>query len=108
MKKQPKPYYKVRSINKNKGIIFVESMQKSCDLSRLFRQIEVEQFRLNYTRPWRVIYKDASGTDYEIKMDHTRGPKSYLQWDRRYNPSVKTERWHGLAWDNLKNAEFYN
>lgn len=104
MKKQTKPYYKVCSIDKNKGLIFVKSMQKICDFERLFREIESKQSRLDYTKPWRVIYTDASGLDYEIKIDYTRWPSSYLQWDRRYNPCVKTERWHGFMWDDLKNA----
>jgi hypothetical protein len=99
-----KPYYLVSAVDKQQGIIFVEPTvdSRDIDLGRIFRQIESEHYKPNHMKPWRVIYKNMFGVDYEVKLDHSRWPRSYAQWDRRYNPDVKTEKWHGHMWDTLK------
>ena len=101
-----KPCYIATAIDRDKNMIFVESRwtSKEADLSRLFREVESKHYKPHYTIPWRVIYKNAFGVDYEVKLDHTRWPRSYSQWDRRYNPYVKTERWHGHMWDTLEES----
>jgi hypothetical protein len=99
-----KPYYLVSAVDKHQGMIFIEPVDNSpnVNLGRIFRQIESNHYKPEWLKPWRVIYKNAFGIDYEVKLDHTRWPRSYSQWDRRYNPDVKVERWHGHMWDALK------
>ena len=98
-----KPCYIVSSTDRAKNIIFVESRQPSqeADLSRVFREVESQQYNPNRNGPWRVIYKTNFGVEHEVKLAHT-WPRSYENWDRRYNPEVTTEKWHGHVWDALK------
>jgi hypothetical protein len=99
-------YYRVSEINRSKGVIFIESVKpiEDTDLSRTFREIEIVHYK-KIRKPWRVICKDSFGLDYEVSLDTTKWPNSYLNWDRRYNPDVKITRWHGHAWDTLKGIQ---
>ena len=98
-----KPCYIVSSTDRAKNIIFVESRLPSqeADLARVFREVECQQYNPNRTGPWRVIYKTNFGVEHEIKLSYT-WPRCYEMWDRRYNPDVTTEKWHGHTWDALK------
>jgi hypothetical protein len=98
-----KRQYLVSAIDKSKGMIFIESADPTqvVNLPRVFREIESQHYNPK-KKEWRVIYKDIFGVDYEVKLDYTRWPRSYAQWDRRFNPHVKKERWHGHMWDALK------
>ena len=98
-----KPCYIVSATDRDKNMIFVESRLSSreADFSRVFREVESQQYNPNRTGPWRVIYKNNFGVEQEIKLAHT-WPRSYQNWDRRYNPEVTTEKWHGHMWDTLK------
>ncbi len=92
--------YRLIDKDYDRKMIFVKSQSFKSDLSRMFREIERDHYKKDRSRPWRIIYKDGSGTDYEITLD-----ESYQNWDRRYNPNIKTQRWHGYMWDILKGIE---
>jgi hypothetical protein len=101
MKKYP---YIISTIDKTKRMVFIEPNDNNVDLSRAFREIESRVPGKDFNKPWRVIYKNHFGVDYEVKIDYEKWPRSYLTWDRRYNPEIKTEKWHGHMWDSLKES----
>jgi hypothetical protein len=104
--KQTKSY---RLIDKDpsRNIVFVEAWpgEGELDLASAFRQIESLHSKRNNNQPWRVVYKDNEKKEWLVSLNHSTWPKTYANWDRRFNPDVKTERWHGLVWDTLKNPE---
>ena len=91
-------------INKDpaRDLVYVACRDTDPDLGRVFREVTRDVYS---PRPWRIIYKNAFDIDYEVKLDHSRWPRSYGQWDRRFNPDVVTERWHGVVWDALKGSQ---
>lgn len=99
--------YYLRDKDTDRRMIFVESLALKSDLallSRMFREIERDHYKTDRSKPWRIIYKDSFGFDYEITLADN-SPFRYQNWDRRYNPQIKTQRWHGHMWDALKGVE---
>jgi len=97
--------YYVKSIDANRNLIYLtyDAPIGFWDLGSLFRRIESKYRHKKGTGylPWRMVLtslRNTSDKDIVVSLD-----ENYNNWDRRYNPHVKNERWHGLAWDALKN-----
>ena len=91
-------YWTLTDKDAHRNLVYVTCRESKPNLGRVYR--EVRRASYGY-RPWRIIYKDFWGTDYELVMiTHWHAPAG--GWDRRSNPPIRLERWHGVAWDALK------
>jgi hypothetical protein len=105
---KPTKQYHLISRDRERNLIFIASPpgHGELDVASAFRQIEsVHWNKANHRKPWRVIYRDTQAQEWEISLDPSRWPRSYANWDRRFNPEVQRQRWHGVMWDTLKNSE---
>jgi hypothetical protein len=97
--------YHVKTIDANRNLIYVgyDAPIGFWDLDSLFRRIEsrYKHKKGDLNSPWRIVLtsmKNMADKDIVVSID-----ENYNNWDRRYNPHIKSEPWHGLAWDVLKN-----
>jgi len=89
-------------INKDpaRDLVYITCAEVKPNLGRVYREVR----RASYAhRPWRIIYKDFWDTDYELVMLPCWPVGG--SWDRRTNPPIRLERWHGVAWDALKGSQ---
>ena len=89
-------YWQVTAKDPDRNLIYVVCPDHAKpNLGRVFREVS------RASRAWRIIYKDFWGKDYElVLLPHWHDPLG--GWDRRSNPPVRLQRWHGVAWDALK------
>jgi hypothetical protein len=95
--------YRVTEVDAGRNIIYITNFGKRDYFvhSSLFRNIEsLYKFKKsNIHKAWRIVVSNPRIS----KPDLVTINESYLGWDKRYNPHIKEETWHGLAWDALKN-----
>ena len=94
-----KPYYTLISKDPSRNLVYVTCPDLiRPNLGRIYREVRKNSYAY---RPWRIIFKDFRGKDYELVMiTHWHEPTG--GWDRRTNPPIQLEPWHGVAWDALK------
>jgi hypothetical protein len=91
-----KPYYTLISKDPSRNLVYVACPDLiRPNLGRIYREVR------RASRPWRIIFNDVTGKDYELVLARSFWPLG-KGWDRRSNPEVKLEPWHGVAWDALK------
>lgn len=96
--------WNITNVDLNRNLIYVDINDRNY-YDTLFRKIESNYSHRRQScfknKPIRIIIRNAYNVQQELIMQSIN-PTAYSNWDRRYNVSVTTRKWHGVEWDILK------